>query len=192
MNTTKILTIIVVLLLTISKTSSYFSNQTTIQNNLNSKTYQVELNDKYKGRFGSKIVTIKNKDTKENNLVLRINYIEKWYKVMNGIEHTLQNEYNDRNIVTKTWTTIFENDFIFHNGWYYYAKTLKPNEEITIITYTTFNERLIKNSPYASAYRHYDYSLNFNYEVLESDSNIIKDNWNINTNIVESDVTWNF
>lgn len=180
----------ILLVIIIGSTIAYFYNSKTISNRFNTMTYDVELEEEFYDDWGTKKVTIKNKE-ESTDVVLRISYNEQWSKEVDGSLNTLSNIINGESVVNKNWTNTFTNDFLLgDDGWYYYKKTLSPGESINILDSISLNENLISNSEYYDDYKNYDYSLTFNYEAIQATSKAIKEIWNIDVTINDSSLDW--
>ena len=112
----------------IGGTFAYYYQNFSIPNQFKSMTYNVNLTEDFNNDWGTKKVYITNNETGNTNVVLRISYNEVWIKTDMSNALTISNTINGNNLVTKSWTTTFTNDFTDGlDGWYYYNKVLKPN-----------------------------------------------------------------
>lgn len=107
-------------------------------------------------------------------------------------KYTLSNIINGENVVTKNWTSTW-NDFVKGNdGWYYYNKVLESNANIQILDSISLRDDLINESNCYADYNNYEYELSFNYEAIQADVNAIKDIWGHNISINKGDIIWTF
>lgn len=175
----------------IGGTFAYYYQNFSIPNQFKSMTYNVNLTEDFNNDWGTKKVYITNNETGNTNVVLRISYNEVWIKTDMSNALTLSNTINGNNLVTKSWTTTFTNDFTDGlDGWYYYNKVLKPNDTIQILNSISLNTNLIENTIYYNDYLEYDYNLIFNYEAIEANSSKILDIWGKTATINNLNVSW--
>lgn len=186
--------IILLFLGVISVTLALFYNRVTVVNKFKSMTYNVELEEEFYNKWGTKKVTIINKEETNTPVVVRISYSELWSKKSDSdVLLTLNNGLNGINVVDKAWTNSFTDDFVLGNdGWYYYKKLLGSNESVQILESINLKEDLIKDSLYYEEYLSYDYELTFNYEAIQATSEAVKEIWGIDININGDNITWNF
>ena len=128
------------------------------------------------------------------------------------------NTIDGQNVVIKSWTSEFSNDFILgDDGWYYYKKVLNPEESVQVLNSVNLNLELLKDSPYKNTYTNYDiiesngnysfrdptddisknadpyyYNLVFSFESIQAKTSAIEDIWGKNVTIDGNDVEWNF
>ena len=175
----------------IGGTFAYYYQNFSIPNQFKSMTYNVNLTEDFNNDWGTKKVYITNNETGNTNVVLRISYNEVWIKTDMSNALTISNTINGNNLVTKSWTTTFTNDFTDGlDGWYYYNKVLKPNDTIQILNSISLNTNLIENTIYYNDYLEYDYNLIFNYEAIEANSSKISDIWGKTATINNLNVSW--
>ena len=175
----------------IGGTFAYYYQNFSIPNQFKSMTYNVNLTEDFNNDWGTKKVYITNNETGNTNVVLRISYNEVWIKTDMSNALTLSNTINGNNLVTKSWTTTFTNDFTDGlDGWYYYNKVLKPNDTIQILNSISLNTNLIENTIYYNDYLEYVYNLIFNYEAIEANSSKISDIWGKTATINNLNVSW--
>ena len=168
-----------------------FYNDQTFASRYANKIYNVVLEKKAGNKWEDTEFSIKNNESKGKEVVLRVNYNEIWSKVDNNDTYTIDNNVNGENVVEKTWTLEFLSGFHeSEDGWYYYNKTLKPNETIRILRKLQLKEDLIETSPYKEDYQTYDYDITFNYEVLEADKELVKEVWNRDVRFEKDRVIW--
>ena len=175
----------------IGGTFAYYYQNFSIPNQFKSMTYNVNLTEDFNNDWETKKVYITNNETGNTNVVLRISYNEVWIKTDMSNALTISNTINGNNLVTKSWTTTFTNDFTDGlDGWYYYNKVLKPNDTIQILNSISLNTNLIENTIYYNDYLEYDYNLIFNYEAIEANSSKISDIWGKTATINNLNVSW--
>ena len=192
MNKKPIIFILIVLALTvIGGTFAYYYTEISLPNQFKTMTYNVTINEVFNDTWGTKRVSFVNNEETNTPVVLRINYNEKWRKEVSGVLLSLDNNVNGENVVEKTWTTAFTNDFVDGgDGWYYYKKTLNAEESVQVLDAIALKESLISTSPYYNDYKSYTYELDFNFEAIQASSNAISNLWNKNATISEGNVTW--
>ncbi len=110
----------------------------------------------------------------------------------NSQKYTLSNIINGESIVTKNWTSTWNNFIKGPDGWYYYNNVLTPNSSIQILESISLRNDLISKSNCYEDYNDYEYKLSFNYEAIQADENAIKDIWGLNVSINEGDIIWAF
>jgi len=139
---------------------------------------KVEMIEDSDTGFGKKEVSFKNSDESNTSVLLRIGYAETW----NGGE--ISNTANGVNVVTKTWTTAFANDFVDGgDGWYYYEKTLAPNETVQVLSSIALTD---------NSYLAYDYDLVFRYEAIQPTADAASDLWGKTVVVEDGVATWTF
>lgn len=117
--------------------------------------------------------------------VLRVMYTEIWEYDNNIISNTI----NNNNVVIKNWTNLFNEDFIYKDGWYYYKHLVNANESIKILDKIKLNRELVDGK---DEYIEGKYELTFYYEALQPTKKAIKDLWDIDVTINENIINWNF
>ena len=183
-----IILLVFLIIISIGITVAYFYQNYTLPSQFKTMTYDVDISEEFNNDWGIKRVYITNNDTSNTNVVLRVKYIEIWSKIINNEKFVLSNTINGVNVVNKTWTNTFLNDFTDGlEGWYYYNLVLKPNEQIQILESISLNNDLIQ---LYTDYLDYDYQLIFSYEVLELDNALISEIWNKNVDINNLGVNW--
>jgi len=143
----------------------------------------VQLIDDSDAGFGKKEVSFANNSSNSIPVLLRIGYSETWKDSNDAI---ISNVYNGNNVVSKTWTSAFTDDFVSGNdGWYYYEKLLNPDESVKVITAIALAE---------PSYAAYNYDLNFRYEAIQASADAALDLWSKTATIDSSTgaVTWAF
>ena len=158
-------------------------NNTVVTNDIPVGTGTVQIVDDSDPGFGKKEVSFVNSDVNGIPMLLRIGYTETW---KDGNDNIVSNIYNGNNVVTKTWTNAFTNDFAAGNdGWYYYKKVLRPSDSVKVITAIALTE---------PSYAAYHYDLNFRFEVIQPDSTAAATLWSKTATIDDATgaVTWAF
>lgn len=179
------------IIFSIGGTIAYFYQTVMLPNQFKTMTYKVDLTEEFNDDWGVKKVYITNNEDSNTAVVLRVNYNEIWSKTVSGTILTLSNTVSGSNVVDKDWTSTFSNDFIDGNdGWYYYTKTLGPNESIQLLDNIYLNNYLIQSSPDYENYLDYDYKLIFNYEALDVDADKVSEIWNKTVTINGTNVSW--
>lgn len=174
----------------IGGTFAYYYSEVVIPNRFKAMTYDVKLVEEFEGYFGTKEVSIVNQEETNTPVVIRMSYNEYW-------DNSLNNKYNNTDVVTKNWTTDFLNDFTYdsRSGWYYYTKVLNPESSVTVLNSTALNTNLVNASPDRSSYLSSDYHLDFNYEAIQAKEEAILDIWGddlLNVSINGGNVSWSF
>ena len=174
----------------IGGTFAYYYSEVVIPNRFKAMTYDVKLVEEFEGDFGTKEVSIVNQEETNTPVVIRMSYNEYW-------DNSLNNKYNNTDVVTKNWTTDFLNDFRYDggSGWYYYTKVLNPESSVTVLNSTALNTNLVNASPDRSSYLSSDYHLDFNYEAIQAKEEAILDIWGddlLNVSINGGNVSWSF
>lgn len=174
----------------IGGTIAFFTTTVTYANLFQVSKYNVVIEEKFNDEFGTKEVNFVNNS--KASAVIRINYNEFWTRVAEEDKIILNNLVNGTNLVTKSWTTAFLNDFTYHDGWYYYNKVLKENESVQVLTAISLNNTLLTTTDLKEEYDNADYELDFNLESVQASSKAIKSVWNTTATITGDDITWNF
>ena len=174
----------------IGGTFAYYYSEVVIPNRFKAMTYDVKLVEEFEGDFGTKEVSIVNQEETNTPVVIRMSYNEYW-------DNSLNNKYNNTDVVTKNWTTDFLNDFRYDggSGWYYYTKVLNPESSVTVLNSTALNTNLVNASPDRSSYLSSDYHLDFNYEAIQAKEEAILDIWGddlLSVSINGGNVSWSF
>lgn len=101
---------------------------------------------------------------------------------------TISNFEDGEETVINYWNTYFENNFVYGNdGWYYYKYLVAPGDNIYIL-----------DSVVSSLETSSKFNMNFIYEVLEDDSDVVNELWNVTYTIDNESseyfvsVDWNF
>ena len=174
----------------IGGTFPYYYSEVVIPNRFKAMTYDVKLVEEFEGDFGTKEVSIVNQEETNTPVVIRMSYNEYW-------DNSLNNKYNNTDVVTKNWTNDFLNDFRYdsRSGWYYYTKVLNPESSVTVLNSTALNTNLVNASPDRSSYLSSDYHLDFNYDAIQAKEEAILDIWGddlLNVSINGGNVSWSF
>ena len=165
------------LVFAVSRNSSTIVNNVTLANGNGVKI--IEDSD---AGFGKKEISFLNEGADNVPVLLRIAYSETWSKTDGTI---VSNVANSANVVTKSWTTDFENDVVNGNdGWYYYAKVLNPDATVKVLDSIALSD---------SSYSKYNYDLSFRFESVQADATAANTLWG-KTVTVGNDgaVTWAF
>lgn len=189
----KTLIFILLLLLTVAvgSTFAYYYNEVIIPNKFKAMTYSVAIEEVFNGTWGTKEVSIVNKEATNTPVVLRISYNELWINNVDGSYVSLNNKLNRQDVVTKNWTNNFVNDFVKgDDGWYYYKKVLNAEERVKILDSIELNEELIRNSLDYDKYKNNTYELDFNVESIQANEEAIESIWGKVVNISGNEVTW--
>jgi len=175
----------------VGTTFAYYYTEIAIPNQFRAMTYNVTIEEEFNNTWGTKKVSFVNNEETNTPVVLRINYNELWRKEVNGVKLSLDNNVNGENVVTKNWTTAFNNDFMDGgDGWYYYKKTLGAEEAVQVLDSISLKESLISTSPYYNDYKTYTYELDFNFEAIQASSSAIAEIWEKEVTINGDNVTW--
>ncbi len=185
------LVLIILLILGLGIAYALYQSNITLPNEFKSMTYNIVLEEEFYDTWGTKKITLTNRDPTNTPVVLRISFNEIWSKTIQNQYLTLDNTVNGVNVVQKNWTSTFLNDFILDNdGWYYYKKTLNPEQSIQILNSIALQESVIQTSQYYQEYHNYDYELTFNYEAIQTTTQAIQSIWGKNATISGGNVTW--
>ena len=142
-------------------------NTSIIQNELKVAGSGVRIIEDSVSGFGKKEVTFKNEGEDNATVLLRIAYSETWTNSDGTVVSNVAS--NNANVVAKNWTTAFVNQFADgHDGWYYYAHTLAPGEEVKVLDSIALSD---------SDYAKYDYDLSFRFEAIQADSTAATTLW---------------
>lgn len=171
----------------IGGTVAYFTTANHVVNEFQGLTYDVDIVEESNGTWGTKKVSIVNKD--KTPVVVRVAYNELWSKEDSEYGFlTLSNTINGFNVVNKSWTKTWEEDFVLGpDGWYYYKHILDANKSIDLITSIQLNHSLVSDR---EEYITYDYELNFGFESIQATEEAIKDLWGFDVNISNKNIQW--
>lgn len=158
-------------------------NNTVVTSNIPVGTGTVQIVDDSDLGFGKKEVSFVNSDANGIPMLLRIGYSETW---KDGDNNAVSNVYNGNNVVTKTWTSAFTDDFVDGgDGWYYYEKLLNPSDSVKVITAIALAE---------PTYASYNYDLSFRFEAIQAESAAATELWS-KTAMIDTEtsaVAWTF
>ena len=170
---------------------AYYQVNVIVPNKYKAATYDVEIEEEFEDEFGTKKVWIVNNEKTNAPVVLRISYNEFWSKTIDGVLLTLDNNVNGENVVEKTWTEDFLEDFeLKEDGWYYYKKVLNPEERVQLLESISLKNELVSLSDYREEYHTYDYELAFNFESIQATKDAVLEIWDKNITIDGDNVTW--
>lgn len=197
--------VLIIITATIGGTIAYFKSEANLSNKFKTSTFNIEIDENFEGEWKpddgwtTKEVSFVNKEIVVEGqvtnapAVLRINYNELWSKEVDGKLLILNNMVNKKNVVLKTWTNAFKNDFIDGNdGWYYYKKVLSAQSSVKVLESIKLDKELIESSPDAEQYKDFNYELTFNFEAVQADKNAVNEVWGHDIEISGNDVTWQF
>ncbi len=177
--------ILMVVCAVVGYTVAYYYSNIVVPNQFQSMTYNVQITEEdFNNTFGTKKVFFKNEEETNTPVVLRFNFNESWG---NGVNNLI----NGTNVVTKTWTDAFTNDFALgDDGWYYYKKVLNPQESVQVLESISRNDTLINSSPNRSEYVNSNYHLDINFEAIQATPEAVQEIWNKSITITGTSVTW--
>ena len=177
--------ILMVVCAVVGYTVAYYYSNIVVPNQFQSMTYNVQITEEDSNNtFGTKKVFFKNEEETNTPVVLRFNFNESWG---NGVNNLI----NGTNVVTKTWTDAFTNDFALgDDGWYYYKKVLNPQESVQVLESISRNDTLINSSPNRSEYVNSNYHLDINFEAIQATPEAVQEIWNKSITITGTSVTW--
>ena len=161
---------------------AYSHNNSIIHNDLTVATSGVRIIEDSVPGFGKKEISFKNEGDAAATVLLRIAYSETWTKQDGTVLSNVAS--NSANVVTKTWTNAFVQDFADGNdGWYYYKKLLEPGDEVKVITQIALNDQ---------SYEIYNYDLSFRFESVQADATAASSLWGktATINTATGAVTW--
>lgn len=160
----------------VSRNTSVVENQVTVA------TSGVKIIEDSDAGFGKHEISFKNEGTGGSKALLRIAYSETWSKTDGTI---VSNVGTSGNVVTKTWTDAFTQDFVDGNdGWYYYKKTLNPEAEVKVLNSIALND---------DSYSVYNYDLSFRFESVQADAAAASALWAKTVTVGDDGVvTWAF
>lgn len=168
---------------------AYYNSEDTFQNQFTTNTYKnIKIEEEFYDTWGTKEVYFVNEETTNSPVVIRMSYDEYW---MDSSDNYLNNNIGGNNLVTKTWTNDFINDFLDGgDGWYYYTKVLNPNSSVQVLSAIQLNTSILSNYAGKRDYLTGHYHLNFNFEAIQANENAILDNWNKVATINGGNITW--
>lgn len=156
-------------------------NTSVINNDLAFATSSIQIIDDSDPGFGKKEVTFKNVDASSSaSVLLRIAYSETW---TNNSGTVISNTVNGVNVVAKSWTTAFVNDFVDgQDGWYYYEKVLEPGDDVKVLNSITLSDQ---------SYAYYNYDFSFRYESVQATPEAANALWGKTATIDNNgEITW--
>jgi hypothetical protein len=155
-------------------------NTTSIENNIKVATNGVKIVENSVSGFGQKEVSFLNDGAESAPVLLRIAYSETW---TNSDGTIVSNLSGNNNVVAKTWTTAFVNDFADGgDGWYYYKKVLNPETSVQVLSAIALSD---------STYSKYNYDLAFRFESVQADATAANTLWGKTATIGnDGSVTW--
>ena len=129
-----------------------------------------------------KEISFYNDDASNTPVLLRISYSETW---QDGDGQAISNTVsNGSNVVTKTWTQAFVDDFESGNdGWYYYKKTLNPLQQVQVLSAIALGNQ---------DYSIYDYDISFRFEAVQADAAAASALWGKTVTVENGVATWQF
>ena len=177
--------ILVVACLIVGYTIAYYHTNVIVPNQFKTMTYNVKVEEEYNNGFGTKKVTFVNEEETNTPVVLRINYNESWG---NGVNNLI----NGSEVVTKTWTNDFLNDFVLaDDGWYYYKKTLDAQSSVQVLESISLNSTLINSLSNSSDYSDpTKYHLDFNFEAIQATPRAVLEIWGRTITINGGNIVW--
>ena len=165
-------------------TIAYYTQEMNITNTFKTMTYDVSMEEEFYNTWGTKRITINNNEESNTPVLLRVSYSEMWTKG----DKTLNNLVNGTNVVNKTWSQTFLDDFTLDSdGWYYYDKLLLGDDSIELLESISLDSTIASTHP---EYTKYNYDLNFNYETIGASVNAAKEIWDKDIVINGSNVIW--
>ena len=177
-------------IISIGTTFAYYYSEYVIPNKFKAMTYNVVLNTTFDGWTTNK-VSISNNEQTNTAVVLRLNYNETWSKNENGALLLLSNMKNGQDVVVKSWTDTFRNNFVLQtDGWYYYKKTLQPQTTIEILNSLYIDTNIVSPDNPNDDYNNYDYNIGFNIEAIQATTKAVKSIWGKDIVISGDDITW--
>ncbi len=179
------------LVVIVGGTYAYFTSRDTKENVFKTSKYDVKLDEDFDPSSWpdatKKEVVIKNAGTAD--VFIRMSYNETW---VNDAGSVLNNLYNGESVVTKTWASPLEDDWVYHDGWYYYKKILSGGTDLPLLNSIALNKTLIQDSPDQNKYLTYNYELSFNYESVQATSDAVSTLWGHTVTVDGTNVSWTF
>lgn len=139
-------------------------------------------------------------NTGKTDVLVRVHYAEFWQnKDGKPLSSTLTSSGQTSDVVQKTWTASWQNDWVLHDGWYYYLHVLKAGEQTPVfLSKLNLNTTLIHAVQGTDA-AYYNagttYHLNFYDETVQADPGAaVTQLWNAAASINSSTgvVSWDF
>lgn len=174
----------------VGSTIAYLYMKKEFENRFYTSSYNVAIKEEFYDEWGTKKVSVVNQDA--TPVVIRVAYIETWSdKNDEDVSLQFSNQINGIDVVTKSWTNSWTNEFIPNSdGWYYYNKVLTKDETVRILESIKINKDVTKTSE--DNYSLYDYDLDFRYEAIQATENAISELWGHNATISGGEVSWDF
>ncbi len=185
----KIIVFVFIILFAIStiKVFAYFQTKKTVYNEFKVAKINVGIEENFDNTTWpndtKKEVMIINYD--ETPVIVRAMYTEIWKYNDNQISNIV----NGTNVVEKKWTENFENNWVYHNGWYYYKKLLNSRESVQLLKSIKLNNELVGSN---ESYLNGNYELTFYYEAIQPTSKAVKKLWKHDINIENDNINWEF
>lgn len=157
-------------------------NTSVIDNSVRVASNGVAIEEDSDPGFGKKEISFYNNAATNAPVLLRISYSETWQDSDgNAISNVAA---NGSNVVTKTWTQAFVDDFVSGNdGWYYYTKTLNPLQRVQVLSAIALGD---------SSYSIYDYDISFRFEAVQADAAAAGALWGKTVTVENGVATWQF
>jgi hypothetical protein len=157
-------------------------NTSVIDNSVRVSSNGVRIIEDSDPGFGKKEISFYNDDASNTPVLLRISYSETW---QDGDGQAISNTVsNGSNVVTKTWTQAFVDDFESGNdGWYYYKKTLNPLQQVQVLSAIALGNQ---------DYSIYDYDISFRFEAVQADAAAASALWGKTVTVENGVATWQF
>ena len=172
------------LVLIVGVTIAFYTQELSLVNEFKTMTYNVEMEEEFYNDWGTKEITIYNRESTNTPVALRVAYSESWTKG----ENTLNNLVNGTNVVNKTWSQDFADYFVLApDGWYYYTKLLNGGGSVTLLESIQLDSQIATLHP---EYNSYDYNLDFTYEAIQASETAINDIWGKTATISGGNVVW--
>jgi hypothetical protein len=161
----------------VSRNTSVIDNQVHVASN------GVTIVENSDPGFGRKEISFRNNEATNTPVLLRISYSETWQdsdgNAISNVDST-----TGANVVTKTWTQDFVDDFVSGNdGWYYYEKTLEPLQSVQVLSAIALGNQ---------AYNIYDYDISFRFEAVQADAAAANELWGKTVTVENGVATWQF
>lgn len=181
-----LLVISFLLIITVGVTLANYYTQHKLENNFVTADYNITLSEYFPITIWDDNNILEKKITISNDgsaaVLLRVAYNEMWIDSNGNI---LNNLYEGKEIVNKNWSNEFISNFQYYDGWYYYKKTLLPEESVVLLNSVEKKIDVYNESGT-------QYNLDFNYEVLQADNGAAEKVWGYEATIEGSDVIWKY
>lgn len=171
----------IVAAISISVVYAYSHNTSVINNGMKLAGSGVTIIEDSDEGFGKKEITFKNQGEGNATVLLRIAYSETWTRNDGSVVSNVNS--SNANVVTKTWTSAFTDDFEDgHDGWYYYKKTLPADSEVKVLSSIALND---------ASYEQYNYDISFRFEAVQADAAAANELWGKTVTVGDNGVaTW--